>query len=60
MGNFELIFPFNLLTESLAIEACKTQNIMNPAKPNHIRLIVNEIKKMVSNRNEELAEKKAK
>ena len=60
MGNFEMIFPFNSLTERLAIDAWKTQNIMNPSKPNHIRLIVNEIKKIVWSRNEEIASKKAK
>lgn len=55
-----MIFPFSQLTESLAIDACRTQNVMNPAKPNHVRLIVNEIKKLVTARNEEIAEKKAK
>jgi len=45
VGNFEMIFPFNKVSEELAVEAYKTQNIKNPTKPDYIRLIIHEIKR---------------
>lgn len=52
-GNFSLVFPFNKITENLAIEAYKTQNVKNPTKPNYTRMIVNEIKKYISDYSQE-------
>ena len=46
VGNFELIFPFNKVSEQLAVEAHQARNIKNPTKPDHIRLIINEMKKV--------------
>ena len=53
IGNFNLVFPFNKITENLAVEAHKTQNIKNPTKPNYIRMIVNEIKNYIADFNAE-------
>ena len=54
VGNFEMIFPFNKLTEGLAIDAWRTQNIKNPTIPNYTRLIINEIKNLVATHNSEV------
>jgi hypothetical protein len=54
VGDFNLIFPFNKKTETLAMDAYKTQNMKNPTKPDYIRLIVNEVKACISDFNEEL------
>lgn len=48
IGNFNMVFPFNKITENLAVEAYKTQNIKNPTKPNYTRMIVNEIKNCIN------------
>jgi hypothetical protein len=51
-GNFNQVFPFNKITENLAIEAYKTQNIKNPTKPDYTRLLVNEVKKYIQDFNQ--------
>lgn len=52
-GNFNQVFPFNKITENLAIDAYKTQTIKSPTKPDYTRLIVNEIKKYIQDFSEE-------
>ena len=44
IGKFELIFPFNKHTEELAVQANRNVNTKNPAAPNFVRMIVQEIK----------------
>ena len=44
IGGFELIFPFNKHTEELAVQANRNVNTKNPAAPNFVRMIVQEIK----------------
>jgi len=53
-GDFCQVFPFNKVTENLAVEAYKTQNVKNPTKPNYTRLIVNEVKTYIADFNEEM------
>ena len=60
IGNFEMIFPFNKLTEELAINACRTQNIKNPTLPNYTRMIINEIKGLVALHNGDIETKAGK